>query len=95
MTKDSAADVTDQSVPESHQQVNDKFPSQTAEVEFVSHYPVHEQTVITRSQILLNTDQHHTNEQPMTPLIIIIIRFIKIYKVPKALASEAMAAGQS
>ena len=39
------AHATDQLALESRRRANDKFRSQTAVVEFVSHCPVHEQTV--------------------------------------------------
>jgi len=47
--------ATDLSAPESRRQVNDRFPSQTAEVEFASRCPVHEQTVTTNKQTTLRT----------------------------------------
>jgi len=47
--------ATDLSAPESRRQVNDRFPSQTAEVEFASRCRVHEQTVTTNKQTTLST----------------------------------------
>jgi len=47
------AHATYLSTPESRQQVNDRFLSQTATVESVSHCRVHEQTVIANTQQLL------------------------------------------
>jgi len=67
------ADATHQSAPESHRQVNDRFPLQIAEVEFVSRCPVHEQTVIIRRQLWLTLTANIYNHCDFKVIMLVFI----------------------